>query len=131
MVLFKNTMSHEYVALCLLGLLSLVFAADPQIFFTSTPSAVVVGQTYNLTWGGGDGQSQVTIELRRGDSANLTWVAYLTSMYAGDRAISGKHSADIVTQPTPVTGSSSGLYRSYQTRSTMRFKSSRWQISPT
>ena len=65
----------------LLGLLSLALAADPQIVFTSTPPAAVVGKTYNLTWLGGDEESQVTIELRRGDPANLMWVAYLTSTY--------------------------------------------------
>jgi hypothetical protein len=131
MVFFKNTMSYEYVAVCLFGLLSLVFAADAQILFTSTPSAVIVGQTYNLTWAGGDGQSQITIELRRGDSANLTWVAYLTSMYAGYHSLSGKHGADIVTQPTQLMDSSSGLYRSCRTQVTTLFKSSRWRTSPT
>ena len=124
-------MSYEYVALCIFALLSLVFAADPQILFTSTPSAVIVGQTYNLTWVGGNGQSQVTIELRRGDSASLTWVAYLTSMYSGYASLSSKHGADIVTQPTQLTDSSSGLYRSYQTQATTRYKSSKWRISPT
>jgi hypothetical protein len=31
--------------------------AQVNIAFTSVPVAAVVGQTYNITWGGGDGVS--------------------------------------------------------------------------
>ena len=72
-------MIFQYIFLALFALVSFTVAADPQIAFTSTPSAVVTGQTYTLTWSGGDGISPVAIKLGRGDSANLTWVAYLTS----------------------------------------------------
>jgi hypothetical protein len=77
----KNTMLRISILFSLFALLSLALAADPHIVFTSTPQAAVVGKTYNLTWSGGDGASQVTIELRRGVPANLMWVAYLTSTY--------------------------------------------------
>lgn len=72
---------HWFSALiALIALISLVIATDPQIVFTSTPPAVIAGNIYNLTWSGGDGVSPVIIELRRGVSANLTWVAFLTGM---------------------------------------------------
>lgn len=53
--------------------------AQVNIAFTSTPVAVVVGQQVNITWGGGDGVTPVTITLRKGDPQNLQTISTLTS----------------------------------------------------
>ena len=41
--------------LALATCVSAVLAQTPNIAFTSVPAVVVSGQTYNITWGGGDG----------------------------------------------------------------------------
>lgn len=53
--------------------------AQVNIAFTSVPVAAVVGQQTNITWGGGDGVTPVTITLRKGDPQNLQTVSTLTS----------------------------------------------------
>ena len=50
--------------------------AQTKIAFTSVPAVAIAGQSYNLTWGGGDG-SPVTITLREGDSNELKTIATL------------------------------------------------------
>ncbi|KIW56142.1 hypothetical protein PV05_04824 [Exophiala xenobiotica] len=44
--------------------------AQTKIAFTHVPAVVVAGESYNITWGGGDGTS-VTITLREGDPNEL------------------------------------------------------------
>jgi hypothetical protein len=50
--------------------------AQAKIAFTSVPAVAIAGQTYNITWGGGDG-SPVTITLREGNSNDLKTIATL------------------------------------------------------
>ncbi|KIW65647.1 hypothetical protein PV04_07888 [Phialophora macrospora] len=50
--------------------------AQTKIAFTSVPAVANVGESYNITWGGGDG-SPVTITLREGDSNALKTIATL------------------------------------------------------
>jgi hypothetical protein len=46
--------------------------AQVNIAFTSTPVAVVVGQQYNITWGGGDGVTVREVSLlKRLQAANI------------------------------------------------------------
>ncbi|KAF2675511.1 hypothetical protein BT63DRAFT_40441 [Microthyrium microscopicum] len=63
---------------------ALLFASQAfaAISFTSTPSAVVAGQTYTLTWVT-DGTGPVTILLKEGISTNLATVGTLTTTGAG------------------------------------------------
>ena len=57
--------------------------AQAKIAFTSVPAVAVVGQSYNITWGGGDG-SPVTITLRDGDSKDLKTVGTLADGVDGN-----------------------------------------------
>jgi len=50
--------------------------AQTKIAFTSVPAVAVAGDSYNITWGGGDG-SAVTITLRQGDPNDLNTIATL------------------------------------------------------
>ncbi|KAK5056144.1 hypothetical protein LTR84_012697 [Exophiala bonariae] len=50
--------------------------AQARLAFESVPAVAVTGETYNITWGGGDG-SAVTITLRKGDPNDLTTVGIL------------------------------------------------------
>ncbi|ETI25885.1 hypothetical protein G647_02662 [Cladophialophora carrionii CBS 160.54] len=50
--------------------------AQTKIAFTSVPAVANAGESYNITWGGGDG-SPVTITLREGNSNDLKTVATL------------------------------------------------------
>lgn len=50
--------------------------AQTRIAFQSVPAVAVTGETYNVTWGGGDG-SAVTITLRKGNPNDLTTVGIL------------------------------------------------------
>ncbi|EXJ57079.1 hypothetical protein A1O7_07423 [Cladophialophora yegresii CBS 114405] len=50
--------------------------AQTRIAFTSVPAVANAGESYNITWGGGDG-SPVTITLREGNSNDLKTVATL------------------------------------------------------
>ena len=50
--------------------------AQTKIAFTSVPAVAIAGQSYNISWGGGDG-SDVTLTLRRGDSNSLKTVSTL------------------------------------------------------
>jgi hypothetical protein len=50
--------------------------AQTKIAFTSVPAVANAGESYNITWGGGDG-SPVTITLREGDSNALKTIATL------------------------------------------------------
>ncbi|KIW23192.1 uncharacterized protein PV07_11412 [Cladophialophora immunda] len=50
--------------------------AQARIAFTSVPALVVAGQSYNISWAGGDG-SPVTITLREGDPNDLKTIATL------------------------------------------------------
>jgi hypothetical protein len=50
--------------------------AQARIAFQSVPAVAVTGQTYNVTWGGGDGTA-VTITLRKGNPNDLTTVGIL------------------------------------------------------
>ncbi|KIW83540.1 hypothetical protein Z517_02785 [Fonsecaea pedrosoi CBS 271.37] len=50
--------------------------AQARIAFTSVPAVVVAGQSYNISWAGGDG-SPVTITLREGDPDDLKTIATL------------------------------------------------------
>ena len=46
--------------------------AQVKIAFTSTPVAVVIGQQYNITWGGGDGVTVREVPFReRLQKANI------------------------------------------------------------
>ena len=60
-------------------LVALSVAQQSTIAFTSVPASVTAGQSYNLTWGGGDGEA-VTITLRKGDPTNLQTIEVLTGM---------------------------------------------------
>ncbi|KAK5940631.1 hypothetical protein PMZ80_007048 [Knufia obscura] len=51
----------------------LALAVAQNIAFTSTPAVVEAGESYNITWGGGDGTG-VTLTLRRGNPKDLTTV---------------------------------------------------------
>ncbi|EXJ88380.1 hypothetical protein A1O1_05310 [Capronia coronata CBS 617.96] len=61
-------------------LLGLTFVAcavgQTKIAFTSVPAIAVAGESYNITWGGGDG-SPVTVTLREGDPDDLKTVTTL------------------------------------------------------
>lgn len=50
--------------------------AQVRLAFESVPAVAVIGESYNVTWGGGDG-SAVTITLRKGDPDDLTTVGIL------------------------------------------------------
>lgn len=50
--------------------------AQTRIAFQSVPAVAVTGETYNVTWGGGDG-SAVTISLRKGNPNDLKTVGIL------------------------------------------------------
>jgi hypothetical protein len=56
-----------------------IAALAQDIAFTSVPPAVNVGQSYTLTWSGGDPNQPVTIILRQGDPGDLTTVSTITS----------------------------------------------------
>ncbi|EXJ74156.1 uncharacterized protein A1O5_02450 [Cladophialophora psammophila CBS 110553] len=51
-------------------------SAQARIAFTSVPALVVAGDSYNITWAGGDG-SPVTITLREGDPEDPKTIATL------------------------------------------------------
>jgi len=63
------------------ALFAVYAVAQSSIAFTSFPTNVQAGQTYNLTWEGGDSTQPVTILLRQGDPNNLQTVTSLTSTY--------------------------------------------------
>ncbi len=66
----------------LFGIVTFAVAALAQgggIAFTSTPSSVSVGQSYTVTWSGGDPTQPVTIILREGNPSALTTVSTITS----------------------------------------------------
>ncbi|KEF59468.1 uncharacterized protein A1O9_04312 [Exophiala aquamarina CBS 119918] len=50
--------------------------AQTRIAFQSVPAVAVTGQTYNVTWGGGDGTA-VTITLRKGNPDDLSTIGIL------------------------------------------------------
>ncbi|KKY26477.1 putative extracellular matrix protein [Phaeomoniella chlamydospora] len=56
-----------------------VLAVAQDIAFTTVPASVVVGHSYNITWGGGDSTEDVTITLRKGDVDDIQTVQVLTS----------------------------------------------------
>lgn len=61
----------------LLAVAPLLAAAVAQnIAFTSTPAAVKAGDSFNVTWGGGDGTG-VTLTLRRGSPQDLHTITTL------------------------------------------------------
>ncbi|KAK5079816.1 hypothetical protein LTR70_003985 [Exophiala xenobiotica] len=51
----------------------LALAVAQNIAFTSTPALVEAGESYNITWGGGD-DTGVTVTLRRGNPQDLTTI---------------------------------------------------------
>jgi hypothetical protein len=53
--------------------------AQSGIAFTSVPTSVIAGQTYTITWSGGDNTQPATITLREGDPNNLQTVGTITS----------------------------------------------------
>jgi hypothetical protein len=56
--------------------------AQTKVAFTSTPAVAVAGQSYNISWGGGDG-SPVTITLRKGDPADLDTIRIIAEGITG------------------------------------------------
>src|SRR5690242_18958741 len=50
--------------------------AQARLAFESVPAVAVTGETYTVSWGGGDG-SAVTSTLRKGDPDDLTTVGIL------------------------------------------------------
>ncbi|KAK5213449.1 hypothetical protein LTR41_001028 [Exophiala xenobiotica] len=57
--------------------------AQTKIAFTQVPAVVVAGESYNITWGRGDGTS-VTITLREGDPNDLKTIGTLADSVSGD-----------------------------------------------
>jgi len=100
-----------------------------NIAFTSVPTSVTVGQTYDITWSGGD-SSPVTIILRSGSSNNLQTISTITSKGVGvhvfieQKLTSGK-------QPRRVVHFSGRLLRISRTAATMLWRSSRAATSTT
>ena len=60
----------------LLGASLVTCALAQKPAFSSVPAVAVQGETYNITWGGGDG-SAVTITLRKGDPNDLSTIGIL------------------------------------------------------
>lgn len=60
----------------LLGASLITQALAQKIAFQSTPAVAVQGETYNVTWGGGDGTA-VTITLRKGSPTDLDTIGIL------------------------------------------------------
>jgi hypothetical protein len=60
-----------------------VALAQAKIAFTSVPAIVRAGDSYNITWGGGNGQP-VTLTLRKGDPNNLDTIEVLADGVSGD-----------------------------------------------
>ncbi|MCJ1254450.1 hypothetical protein MMC24_002265 [Lignoscripta atroalba] len=58
--------------------------AQSNIAFTQVPAEVTAGEPTELMWGGGDGESLVTITLKKGDPDNLQSVAILTGDATGN-----------------------------------------------
>lgn len=57
--------------------------AQTKIAFTHVPAVVVAGESYNITWGGGD-DTPVTITLREGDPDDLKTVQTLADGISED-----------------------------------------------
>ena len=64
------------------SLLTLAFAQE-KIAFASLPAVAVQGETYNVTWGGGDGTA-VTLTLRKGDPNDLSTIGILAEGISAD-----------------------------------------------
>ncbi|KPI44887.1 uncharacterized protein AB675_2568 [Cyphellophora attinorum] len=65
------------------SLLSVAFAqSNPKVAFTSVPAVVEAGETYNITWGGGN-DTPVTLTLRKGDPADLETIAIIADRVSG------------------------------------------------
>ena len=75
-------MFFSRVLLASVALLSYAAAQNTRIAFTSVPAAVIGGETYNITWGGGDG-SAVTVTLRKGNPDNLDTIGVLADKVTG------------------------------------------------
>ncbi|MCJ1481637.1 hypothetical protein MMC06_001796 [Schaereria dolodes] len=58
--------------------------AQNKIAFTQVPSSVTAGDPTTLKWGGGDGTSLVTIELKKGNPDNLQTISVLTGDATGN-----------------------------------------------
>jgi len=65
------------------ALFAVAAVAQTVIQFTSFPSSVQVGSTYQITWQGGDSSAPATIILRKGPSGNLGTVETLTTTAVG------------------------------------------------
>jgi hypothetical protein len=60
-----------------------VALAQATVAFTSVPAIAEAGETYNITWGGGNGDP-VTLTLRKGDPNDLDTIAILADGLTGD-----------------------------------------------
>ena len=61
---------------------SAVAQEDTPIAFTSVPATVAAGNSYNISWGGGD-DSPVTLTLRKGDPKDLATVGIIADRVEG------------------------------------------------
>lgn len=59
--------------LAIAPLAAFAYAQATKVAFTSLPATLTVGDSFNITWAGGDGSS-VTLTLRRGNPNDLDTV---------------------------------------------------------
>ena len=57
-------------------------AQSSKVAFTSLPATIEAGNSFNISWAGGDGSS-VTLTLRRGNPGDLDTVATIASNIDG------------------------------------------------
>jgi hypothetical protein len=76
-------MLFSRVAFASASLFAIALAQTAKIAFTSVPAVVEAGDSYNITWGGGNGQA-VTLTLRKGQPNDLDTIGVLADGVSGN-----------------------------------------------
>lgn len=123
-LLFRTFTMRFFTALFGIATFAVAVLAQGGIQFTSVPPSVNVGQSYTITWSGGDSTQPVTIVLREGNPGDLTTVATITSKGTEDVCFV-EHKLTTRKQPQPAVRTRGRLIRTSQMAAPILSRSNR------